>query len=121
MKRLGLTLVVVLMSVASSFAQGNSNKVNKEPFAINFEKLSYYLELAPYQVEEVANINEYFLDMQKQSLRGNAKLRDKRMHQAIYGNLKLMKGALTPEQYRKYVTLLNVTHNNNRMLSSVEL
>lgn len=39
------------------------------------------------------------------------------MHQAVYGNLKLMKQVLTPDQYRKYVTLLNVTNNNNRALS----
>jgi len=35
------------------------------------------------------------------------------MQQAVYSNLKLMKDTLTPEQYRKYVILLNVTHNNN--------
>ena len=35
---------------------------------------------------------------------------------AVYGNLKLMKKALSPDQYRKYVTLLNITNNNNRTL-----
>lgn len=35
------------------------------------------------------------------------------MQQTVYSNLKLMKETLTPEQYRKYVILLNVTHNNN--------
>ena len=44
-------------------------------------------------------------------------MRDKKMRQAVYGNLKLMKKVLTPEQYRKYVILLNVTNNNNRTLS----
>ena len=29
----------------------------------------------------------------------------------------MMKKALTAEQYRKYVTLINVTNNNNRMLA----
>jgi len=38
------------------------------------------------------------------------------MYQAVYGNLKLMKKALSPDQYRKYVTLLNITNNNNRTL-----
>ena len=45
------------------------------------------------------------------------KMRDKKMRQAVYGNLKLMKKVLTPEQYRKYVVLLNVTNNNNRTLN----
>ena len=38
------------------------------------------------------------------------------MRQAVYGNLKLMREALNEDQYRKYVTLLNVTNNNNRMM-----
>ena len=38
------------------------------------------------------------------------------MYDAVYGNLKLMKKALTADQYRKYVTLLNITNNNNRIL-----
>ena len=45
-----------------------------------------------------------------------SKLQDKKMYQAVYGNLKLMKKALSPDQYRKYVTLLNITNNNNRTL-----
>ena len=93
------------------------NNVSKEPFAINFEKLSNYLQLSSYQANEVANINEYFLDMQGESLRASEKMRDKKMRQAVYGNLKLMKKVLTPEQYRKYVVLLNVTNNNNRTLN----
>lgn len=95
----------------------NRNNVSKEPFAINFEKLSNYLQLSSYQANEVANINEYFLDMQGESLRASEKMRDKKMRQAVYGNLKLMKKVLTPEQYRKYVVLLNVTNNNNRTLN----
>ena len=81
------------------------------------EKLSNYLQLSSYQANEVANINEYFLDMQGESLRASEKMRDKKMRQAVYGNLKLMKKVLTPEQYRKYVVLLNVTNNNNRTLN----
>ena len=49
--------------------------------------------------------------------KGKVSGRDKKMRQAVYGNLKLMKKVLTPEQYRKYVVLLNVTNNNNRTLN----
>ena len=55
--------------------------------------------------------------MQGESLRASDEMRDKKMRQAVYGNLKLMKKALTSEQYRKYVLLLNVTNNNNRTLN----
>lgn len=121
MRRLGMAVAAVLLCATMGFARENRNNVSKEPFAINFEKLSNYLQLSSYQANEVANINEYFLDMQgeslRASLRASEKMRDKKMRQAVYGNLKLMKKVLTPEQYRKYVVLLNVTNNNNRTLN----
>ena len=61
----------------NGYAPENRNNVSKEPFAINFEKLSNYLQLSSYQANEVANINEYFLDMQGESLRASEKMRDK--------------------------------------------
>ena len=117
MRRLGMAVAAVLLCATMGFARENRNNVSKEPFAINFEKLSNYLQLSSYQANEVANINEYFLDMQGESLRASEKMRDKKMRQAVYGNLKLMKKVLTPEQFRKYVVLLNVTNNNNRTLN----
>ena len=107
----------ILLCATVGFARENRNNVSKEPFAINFEKLSYYLQLTPSQTGEVANINEFFLDKQRESLRASESQQQKKMHQAVYGNLKLMKKVLTPDQYRKYVTLLNVTNNNNRALN----
>ena len=97
MRRLGMAVAAVLLCATMGFARENRNNVSKEPFAINFEKLSNY--------------------MQGESLRASEKMRDKKMRQAVYGNLKLMKKVLTPEQYRKYVVLLNVTNNNNRTLN----
>ena len=91
MRRLGMAVAAVLLCATMGFARENRNNVSKEPFAINFEKLSNYLQLSSNQANEVANINEYFL--------------------------KLMKKVLTPEQYRKYLVLLNVTNNNNRTLN----
>ena len=115
MRRLGMAVAAVLLCATMGFARENRNNVSKEPF--NFEKLSNYLQLSSYQANEVENINEYFLDIQGESLRASEKMRDKKMRQAVYGNLKLMKKVLTPEQYRKYVVLLNVTNNNNRALN----
>lgn len=64
MRRLGMAVAAVLLCATMGFARENRNNVSKEPFAINFEKLSNYLQLSSYQANEVANINEYFLDMQ---------------------------------------------------------
>ena len=117
MRRLGMAVSAILLCATVGFARENRNNVSKEPFAINFEKLSYYLQLTPSQTGEVANINEFFLDKQRESLCASESQQQKKMHQADYGNLKLMKKVLTPDQYRKYVTLLNVTNNNNRALN----
>lgn len=56
MRRLGMAVAAVLLCATMGFARENRNNVSKEPFAINFEKLSNYLQLSSYQANEVANI-----------------------------------------------------------------
>ena len=109
------------MSATINFAKAQcvNEYGNKEPFAVEFSRLSSYLGLAPYQMEEVLNINDYFVQEQRKSLSKDLKRQDERLQKAVYGNLKLMKEALTADQYRKYVILLNVTNNNNRLTGAV--
>ena len=109
-KRLGLFVAAVLMSATVSFA--NNKKI---PFSANTYQLSCYLQLTSDQVREVENINEYFHEMQKASLRASEDQKEVKMQKAIYSNLKLMKKVLNTEQYHKYVALINVTNNNNRL------
>ncbi len=116
MKRLGLAVAAILMSVSVGFAQSSEVKFSKEPFAVSAQRLSSYLQLTSSQYNEVADINAYFIEKQHESIKSGSKLQAKKMRQAVYGNLKLMKKVLTPEQYRKYIALLNVTNNNNRLL-----
>ena len=117
MKRLVMAMSALLVSVTMSFAQESS--LHKETFVVNVGQLVSYLELRPSQINEVAMINDYFREKQSEGLRGSHKMRDKRMRQAVFGNLKLMKKALSTDQYRKYVALINVTNNNNRMMSGL--
>ena len=44
MRRLGMAVAAVLLCATMGFARENRNNVSKEPFAINFEKLSNYLQ-----------------------------------------------------------------------------
>lgn len=110
MRRLSMIATVLFMTVAMSFAQsGNETK------GTSFEKLSYYLQLQPEQVEQVAQINDYFVKqlgqpLSAEALYNNPKPED--AQNALLCNLKLMKKALTKEQYRKYVALINVTRAN---------
>ena len=117
MKRLVMAMSALLVSVTMSFAQESS--LHKEPFVVNVCQLVSYLELRPSQINEVGMINDYFREKQSEGLSGSHKMRDKRMRQAVFGNLKLMKKALSTDQYRKYVALINVTNNNNRMTSGL--
>ena len=121
MRKLIMAVAVLGMSATMNFAKAQcvNEYGNKEPFAVEFSRLSSYLGLAPYQMEEVLNINDYFVQEQKKSLSKDLKRQDERLQKAVYGNLKLMKEALTADQYRKYVILLNVTNNNNRLTGAV--
>ncbi|TWV60770.1 hypothetical protein [Parabacteroides distasonis] len=121
MRKLIMAVAVWGMSATMNFAKAQcvNEYGNKEPFAVEFSRLSSYLGLAPYQMEEVLNINDYFVQEQRKSLSKDLKRQDERLQKAVYGNLKLMKEALTADQYRKYVILLNVTNNNNRLTGAV--
>ena len=120
MKHLGLAVVAVLLSVTNAFAQSNDFKTGKEPFTVNTERLSSYLELTSMQKGKVEKINEFFIQTQKASLNVKQERQARKMQQSVYSNLKLMKDVLTPEQYRKYVILLNITNNNNRLAKGVD-
>ena len=56
---------------------------------------------------------EYFSNKLVKAARSKDKAsRSALVRKAVLGNLKLMKSALDKEQYRKYVTLLNLTLHN---------
>ena len=116
-----MAVAILGISATVSFAKAQcvNENGNKEPFAVEFGKLSSYLDLTPSQMDEVYDINEYFKGHQKESLSRDTKRQEERLQKAVYGNLKLMKSALSDNQYRKYVTLLNVTNNNNRLTGAV--
>ena len=121
MRRLGLWVAVALMMGAiTSFAQ-EGREVNQK----SFERLSKYLRLTDAQVSEVAEINAYFENQLGQPLSAEALSQSDRadeMQNALLCNLKLMKRALTKEQYNKYVALINVTRANQpKMITSPDL
>ena len=121
MRKLFMAVAILGISATVSFAKAQcvNENGNKEPFAVEFGKFSSYLDLTPSQMDEVYEINEYFKGQQKESLSRDTKRQEERLQKAVYGNLKLMKSALSDNQYRKYVTLLNVTNNNNRLTGAV--
>ena len=116
MKKLMMAVCVVLMGMQSVKAQGLYELTGKAPFTIRFGQLSRYLDLQPSQQESVYRISEAFMADQQEALSRSAR-KEELMTRALLANLKQMKEALNEEQYRNYVTLLNVT-SNNQVLSS---
>lgn len=118
MKKLMMALSVVLMSMGmqSVKAQGVYEPTRQAPFTIRFEQLSRYLNLQPSQQESVYQISDQFMAEQQEALSRSAR-KEELMQRALHANLKQMKEALNEAQYRSYVTLLNVT-NNNQLLSN---
>ena len=116
MKKLMMAVCVVLMGMQSMKAQGLYELTGKAPFTIRFGQLSRYLDLQPSQQESVYRISEAFMADQQEALSRSAR-KEELMTRALHANLKQMKEALNEVQYRNYVTLLNVT-SNNQVLSS---
>ena len=116
MKMLMMAVCVVLMGMQSVKAQGLYELTGKAPFTIRFGQLSRYLDLQPSQQESVYRISEAFMADQQEALSRSAR-KEELMTRALHANLKQMKEALSEAQYRNYVTLLNVT-SNNQVLSS---
>lgn len=116
MKKLMMAVCVVLMGMQSMKAQGLYELTGKAPFTIRFGQLSRYLDLQPSQQESVYRISEAFMADQQEALSRSAR-KEELMTRALHANLKQMKEALSEAQYRNYVTLLNVT-SNNQVLSS---
>ena len=111
-----MAVCVVLMGMQSVKAQGLYELTGKAPFTIRFGQLSRYLDLQPSQQESVYLISEAFMADQQEALSRSAR-KEELMTRALLANLKQMKEALSEAQYRNYVTLLNVT-SNNQVLSS---
>ena len=116
MKKLMMAVCVMLMGMQSVKAQGLYELTGKAPFTIRFGQLSRYLDLQPSQQESVYRISEAFMADQQEALIRSAR-KEELMTRALHANLKQMKEALNEAQYRNYVTLLNVT-SNNQVLSS---
>lgn len=69
-------------------------------------------------MEPVYQINEAFRTNQAEALTRGAERKGELMKQALLVNLKQMKEALSEAQYRNYLTILNVTNNNNQLLNN---
>lgn len=115
-----MIMMLMGLSVSGNLVKAESvyEQTEETPFAINFQQLGKYLQLETTQMEPVYQINEAFRANQEEAQSRGAKRKGELMKQALLVNLKQMKEVLSEAQYRNYVAILNVTSNNNRLLSN---
>lgn len=113
MKRLFM-VVVAMLSMTMTFAENEtaSNLNTTEAYnlkAVNMKKLGHALNLSKDQMESFAEIHKTFSAELLFASQAAGEERQKMMDKAISKDLAYMNYILSPEQYRKYVMLLNVT------------
>lgn len=115
-----MIMMLMSLSVSGNLVKAESvyEQTEGTPFAINFKQLGKYLQLETTQMEPIYQINEAFRANQEEAQTRGAKRKGELMKQALLVNLKQMKEVLSEAQYRDYVAILNVTSNNNRLLSN---
>lgn len=112
MKRIALLFAATLLVVSTGFA-GERTSAETWTWSVNAGRLTHCLELSSSQYDDVAMACEYFSNTLLKAARSkDESSRSTLVRKAVMGNLKLMKSALDKEQYRKYVTLLNLTLHN---------
>ena len=106
MKRSFLSVVMFLSLSTVGYSQENKLNVG-DWMEASLPKLSRYLNLNAEQYDDVANAIEFFSDKMQSARYSKENRQIKYLNEAVYGNLKLMKDALSQAQYKKYLRLMN--------------
>jgi hypothetical protein len=119
MKRFIIMAAVALGVSATAVADNNVN-AKDWTISLNVAKLGKYLDLTSNQYNDVENITTYFSDKMYSAYLSKDAKQTKKLREAVYGNFKLMKEALSDAQYKKYLYLMNVTLRNKGLDSYIE-
>ena len=112
MKRLFLSVAMILALTTVGFAQQNKLEISDWNMEARLPKLSRYLELNADQYDDVANAIEFFSDKMQSARYSKENRQIKYLNEAVYGNLKLMKSTLSQDQYKRYLRILNCQLRN---------
>jgi len=108
--------MVAMLSMTMTFAENeNMNALNSTEaydMTVNMKKLSQALGLSKDQVEGVAEVHKTFSAEMVFAAQYGKEERSKMVEKAINKDLAYMNYMLNPDQYRKYVMLLNITLSN---------
>lgn len=104
------------MSIYSFADDSNATKVDnieRYEFKFNHRRLACVLDMSLDQMEMSESIwNQFFNEMMLAATIENEESRDKSVSEAVKRNVRYMRYILNDEQYRKYLTLFNLTLQN---------
>lgn len=111
MKRLLILFVAVLGLSISSFAQNSYDVLWVLNNNSTFNAVANYVQASPSQKESMKDIFYDSAEKLKQAMIDNDK---EAAEKALYFNLANVKSVLSGKQYKKYLTILNATINNQQ-------
>ena len=116
MKKIILFIAFLFTMNASAFAENESNN-SVETYSINtnINSLVRYLDLSADQIEPVESVQKVFEENLKYASYVNGETRKHIINNSIEFDIRNMRYILNKEQYRKYITVLNVTLNNRNI------
>lgn len=117
MKKVILILMMVFGLNICTFAEDNDvnnvNDIERYDFKVNHRRLATTLEMSLDQMEMSETVlNELANDMLFASSMESDESKNKIVSNAVKKNIRYMGYILNKEQYKKYITLLNLTLQN---------
>ena len=116
MKKIILFIAFLFTMNATASAENEAvNSVEAYSINTNINSLVRFLELSNDQIESVSHVQKVFEENLKYASYMNGESRKRMVRNSIDFDLKNMKYVLSNEQYKKYLTILNVTLTNRNI------
>jgi len=118
MKRLFILGLAVMAFGASAFASGKGAILESLDSKTTQTAVSRYLDADPYQENDM----EFIFSMSDKTYKNalaKGESDDEAFNKALNASLLKMKDTLTPDQYKKFLVVLNQTIRNNEAANAV--
>lgn len=111
MKKLFTLVAAIFIYAASASASNGYEFMLKLDEKTTFSAIARYIEA---DFEQQSQLKEMFKDTSKKMADAISENNDAAVEKALYFNLANAKKILSDTQYRKYLTMLNVTYQNKQ-------
>ena len=119
MKKIVLTIVAMLsmtMTFAEETSANNVEKVKAYDMTVDYTRLAVCLGLTLDQMSAVKEIHDTFCENMKEVALLPEEEQQEMLKKVLEVDMRYMSYVLEHDQYRKYLTLVNITLNNRGLL-----